>query len=193
MWVLKVTRFASRVSYLFFPFYLDCSKDLASLLLKQPGKVIDFPRSWRSRAPDYSVAFPIQLTEPLEGHICARWHETVQEEEVCHVAIAHDSEPSCLLGRVRGQITEKSCELHSGWWCIPWVAALGRQRHMELLWFQNQPSLCTKFQPARAVEGVPVSQRRKRAVFFCKPIKSIFRGTLPLSTREWPKNSPGGL
>lgn len=44
---------------------------------------------------------------------------------------------------------------------------------MELLGFQNQPTLCTKFQPARAVEGDPVSQRRKRTDFFVSQSKAF--------------------
>lgn len=176
MWVLKVTRFAPRVSYLFFPFYLDCSLHLASLLLKQPGKVIDFPRSWRSRAPDYSVAFPIQSTEPLEGHICARWHETVQEEEVCHVAVAHDSEPSCLLGRVRGQITDLEKKLWAPLRVV--VHSLSRSS-----WEAETHGTLMISNPAFSVYQVPASQgcggrpcltkKEKSCLFFVNQSKAF--------------------
>lgn len=73
------------------------------LILKQPGKVIDFPRPGRSAALEScTVKFAMHetgLASPLGGHAWARRHELFQVEEFRDVAVSQDSEPSCHLGR----------------------------------------------------------------------------------------------
>lgn len=66
---------------------------------------------------------------------------------------------------MRGQITDLEKKRR---WCSSWEAET-----RGTLKISNQPSLCTKFQPARAVEGDPVSQRRKRTVFFVSQSKAF--------------------